>query len=196
MASATLSAETLRGASGPVVEDKQGAAAALLSPPGGELAEWLERFDTIYREAAGDVDRIPWAHRQPCPALISWLNAEAPGLIRCGARAAVVGCGLGEDACALLERGYQRGRILILTSSVLILVMGWGGLTRRWHEGVPALLGILPLGTFLFAVWLIWYGWRSRRAESAEVLALEYRFWDVRAKRKPERGEAESLRAA
>lgn len=76
---------------------------------GGGLsaAEWVDRFDAIYREASGDIDRVPWAHRQPCPALVAWLNAEAPLLVRCGGRAAVVGCGLGEDACLLRERGYD-----------------------------------------------------------------------------------------
>ncbi|HBS28563.1 MAG TPA: SAM-dependent methyltransferase [Phycisphaerales bacterium] len=78
-------------------------------PPGrgGDLDAWLDRFEAIYRDAAGDVGRIPWAHAQPCPWLITWLNAEAPNLVRAGARAAVVGCGLGQDACALLERGYE-----------------------------------------------------------------------------------------
>ncbi len=76
-------------------------------PHSSDAGDWLAHFDQIYREAAGDTSRIPWAHRQACPALISWLNAEAPSLVRCGARAAVVGCGLGEDALALLQRGYD-----------------------------------------------------------------------------------------
>ncbi|MDX2115593.1 MAG: methyltransferase domain-containing protein [Planctomycetota bacterium] len=77
--------------------------------PGGGAAcgEWAARFDAIYREAAGDMDRVPWAHRRACPSMIAWLNAEAPALVRCGARAAVVGCGLGMDAAALVERGYD-----------------------------------------------------------------------------------------
>ena len=91
------------------------AARALVEPkhpmesgaPGPSPADWIERFDSIYRDAAGDVDRVPWAHRQPCPALVTWLNTEAPLLVRCGARAAVVGCGLGMDACLLRERGYD-----------------------------------------------------------------------------------------
>lgn len=72
-----------------------------------EAREWVERFNTIYEQAAGDVSRIPWAHRQPCPSLVAWLNAEAPSLIRCGGRVAVVGCGLGEDALLLRQRGYD-----------------------------------------------------------------------------------------
>lgn len=74
---------------------------------GGEVAQWLARFEGIYQLARGDVAQIPWAHRNACPAMLTWLNAEAPAIVRPGARAAVVGCGLGEDACALRDRGYD-----------------------------------------------------------------------------------------
>lgn len=67
----------------------------------------LERFEAIYRDSDGDPARIPWAHARPCPWLVSWLNAEAPALVRAGARTAVVGCGLGNDAALLAERGYE-----------------------------------------------------------------------------------------
>lgn len=64
-------------------------------------------FDAIYREARGDRARVRWADGIPSPALVAWLNAVAPSLVRCGARVAVVGCGLGEDARALMHRGYE-----------------------------------------------------------------------------------------
>ena len=64
-------------------------------------------FEAIYGEAAGDTTRVPWAHGQPHPALVTWLNAVAPSLIRCGSRVAVVGCGLGDDAVELTHRGYD-----------------------------------------------------------------------------------------
>ncbi len=71
------------------------------------LDELIAQYESIYRDSGGDVARIPWAHRKPCPALLSWLNAEAPALVRPGARVAVTGCGLGTDARALLDRGYE-----------------------------------------------------------------------------------------
>ena len=67
----------------------------------------VDYFESIYAEAAGDVARIPWAGHRPNPALVNWLNAVAPSLIRCGARVAVVGCGLGDDAREVMCRGYE-----------------------------------------------------------------------------------------
>lgn len=64
-------------------------------------------FDQIYRDAAGDARRIAWADERPSSALVNWLNAVAPGLLRCGSRVAVVGCGLGDDVRALIDRGYD-----------------------------------------------------------------------------------------
>lgn len=68
---------------------------------------WAERFDAVYREASGDRGRVPWSHRRPSPSMVNWMNAEAPCHLRPGARIAVVGCGLGEDAVFLAERGYE-----------------------------------------------------------------------------------------
>jgi hypothetical protein len=64
-------------------------------------------FDAIYREAGGDASRVPWARSRPNPMLVSWLNAEAAGRVRPGARAVVVGCGLGDDVVELVNRGYD-----------------------------------------------------------------------------------------
>ncbi|NNF43554.1 MAG: class I SAM-dependent methyltransferase [Phycisphaerales bacterium] len=64
-------------------------------------------FETIYADARGDATQVPWADGRPHPALVTWLNAIAPSLVRCGARVAVVGCGLGDDAVELIRRGYD-----------------------------------------------------------------------------------------
>lgn len=75
--------------------------------PGGCINGALRAVETVYAQSEGDHTRVPWSHAKANPALVSWLNARAPGLIRCGSRVAVVGCGLGADAVELLERGYD-----------------------------------------------------------------------------------------
>lgn len=91
--------------------DSRGGVATVVDPRGvpvdAPLDDWVHVFEEIYRDSNGDAARIPWAHRRACPWLLSWLNVEAPSLVRPGARVAVVGCGLGEDAAALAERGYE-----------------------------------------------------------------------------------------
>ena len=64
-------------------------------------------FESIYAAAAGDAAQIKWSDGRPHPALVTWLNAIAPSITRCGARVAVVGCGLGEDAREVMRRGYD-----------------------------------------------------------------------------------------
>lgn len=71
------------------------------------LVTTLDYFESVYAEAEGDPARIPWAQRRPSPALVNWLNAVAPSMIRCGSRVAVVGCGLGDDAREVVRRGYE-----------------------------------------------------------------------------------------
>ena len=71
------------------------------------LATTIDYFESVYAEAGGDPTLIPWASCQPSPALVNWLNAVAPALVRCGSRVAVVGCGLGDDAREVIRRGYE-----------------------------------------------------------------------------------------
>lgn len=61
-------------------------------------------FETLYSEASGDPNRVPWAKLTPHPALLHWLDAQDN--LRPGQAALVVACGLGDDAEALAERGY------------------------------------------------------------------------------------------
>lgn len=92
----------------PVQRDRSGAAAAVLEPrPSSATADYVALYDEVYRAAEGDSARVPWADERANPALVSWLNAEAPGRIRPGARAVVVGAGLGDDVVELLGRGYD-----------------------------------------------------------------------------------------
>jgi SAM-dependent methyltransferase len=67
----------------------------------------IDYFESIYARAAGNPAALPWAQKGPSRALVNWLNVEAPSQVRCGARVAVVGCGLGEDAREVARRGYE-----------------------------------------------------------------------------------------
>ena len=73
---------------------------------GGLLSQVVD-FEAVYSSAQGDPSTIPWERGRPDPALVNWLNNVAPSLIRSGARVMVVGCGLGNDAQALIQRGYD-----------------------------------------------------------------------------------------
>ncbi len=65
------------------------------------------QFDDVYQSARGEAARVPWCDCRACPLLVDWLNTDAPVLVRPGSRAAVVGCGLGDDVVELAERGYD-----------------------------------------------------------------------------------------
>jgi hypothetical protein len=59
---------------------------------------------------------------------------------------------------ALLERrAWPHGRGLIWASSLLIMVLGWGAVTRLLAPDWPVLLTALPAGTALFVLWLVGY---------------------------------------
>jgi SAM-dependent methyltransferase len=67
----------------------------------GDPNGWFEEF---YARAGGDIYKVFWADLKPNPLLIDWIddNPAAPGK-----SAVIVGCGLGDDAEALAQRGYQ-----------------------------------------------------------------------------------------
>lgn len=74
-------------------------------------AEYLEKgdatgwFDALYKEAAGNNELIPWADLEPNKFLSAW--AEQVKLQGNGRTALVVGCGLGDDAKFLADRGFK-----------------------------------------------------------------------------------------
>src|SRR5207248_10722998 len=61
-------------------------------------------FDPLYTWAARDADRIPWASLFPNPNLTAWLDAHHVN--GAGRSALIVGCGLGDDAEELAQRGF------------------------------------------------------------------------------------------
>ena len=88
------------------------------------LATTVDYFESVYAEAGGDRSRIPWASRHPSTAMVNWLNAVAPSLVRCGARVAVVGCGLGDDAREVIRRGYE------------VTAFDWSPTAVEWARGL------------------------------------------------------------
>lgn len=86
---------------GPLAEPKPAAGGRCRHAPYDEF------FESIYRCAEGDPTRVPWAEPRPDPLLMQWLNRDAWSLVRPGSRAAVVGCGLGDDVAELARRGYD-----------------------------------------------------------------------------------------
>lgn len=76
-------------------------ASHMMKPKDSSLA-W---FDPLYQEAQGDPTKVPWARQVPHPELISWLKSTQWN--GAGQRALVVGCGLGDDAEALAQIGFD-----------------------------------------------------------------------------------------
>jgi len=103
-------------------------AAMIAPPPAADPAAWAAFYDEIYRDAAGDIAQIRWADGRPNPALQAWLNDQAPELVRPGASAVVVGCGLGDDARELAGRGYE-----VTAFDVSPVAIDWA---RRRHPDI------------------------------------------------------------
>lgn len=82
-------------------------------------------FEPLYAEAGGDPDAVPWARQRPDPHLVAWL--DQPGLEVDGSDVVVVGCGLGDDAALLAERGCRVTAFDVSTTAV-----GWA--RRRFPD--------------------------------------------------------------
>lgn len=67
----------------------------------GDKTGW---FEVLYQQANGDTSQIPWAKLSPHPILESFLNSIQ---IEPNKTALVIGCGLGDDAEILSQKGYQ-----------------------------------------------------------------------------------------
>ncbi len=61
-------------------------------------------FETLYAEAQGNIDAIPWADRSVNPWLLDWTKSQ---LSLQDLRVLVVGCGLGDDAEYLAGLGAK-----------------------------------------------------------------------------------------
>ena len=62
-------------------------------------------FDNIYKSARGDYREVFWADLEPSPYLIDWLKKEK--ITKSDKKACVIGCGVGDDAEALSQYGFE-----------------------------------------------------------------------------------------
>ena len=111
--------------------------------------EALAWFDRLYRDAAGDPARIPWASESVCPIVAGHLiDNTGPG------RAVVVGCGIGDDSEAVAAAGYDTVgfdvspeaiewcRRRFPESTVDYLVTDLFSLLDEWHEAFDLVVEI------------------------------------------------------
>jgi len=67
----------------------------------GDATGW---FDDLYRDSDGNPDLIPWADMEPNRFLMEWDDGRK--LVGKDRKALVVGCGLGDEAKLLADRGF------------------------------------------------------------------------------------------
>jgi SAM-dependent methyltransferase len=79
----------------------------------GDALGW---FESLYAEAQGNAERVPWADLKPNPNLTEWLDREV--IYGDGRSALVVGCGLGDDAELLAARGFRVTAFDVASSAV------------------------------------------------------------------------------
>lgn len=61
-------------------------------------------FDSIYTDARGNHENVFWADLEPSPYLLQWLK-KFPA--QKGKKAIAIGCGVGDDAEAMSQAGYE-----------------------------------------------------------------------------------------
>ena len=75
-----------------------------LSDAAKERGAPLDWFEDLYDVADKDRNLIPWSKGEPHPFLVDWLENHSE---QNTGNALVVGCGRGEDAVFLSERGWN-----------------------------------------------------------------------------------------
>jgi hypothetical protein len=65
-------------------------------------------FDRLYTQANQDATQVPWAKLTAHPYLQHWLDSQQ--INGSGKSALVIGCGLGDDAEAFANLGFQGHR--------------------------------------------------------------------------------------
>ena len=64
-------------------------------------------FDVLYQQAKNDPHKIPWAKMRSHPYFQDWLDRLTEGDITPSVSVLVIGCGLGDDAEALSNKGFN-----------------------------------------------------------------------------------------
>jgi SAM-dependent methyltransferase len=90
-----------------------------------ERGDQLGWFDAVYRDSKGSLEKIPWADLEPNRFFRSW--AEKTDLNGEGRKALVVGCGLGDDARYLFDRGFD-----VTAFDISETAIDWA---ERLHQG-------------------------------------------------------------
>ena len=67
--------------------------------------DYAGAFETIYASAKESDGKPPWAYMQAIPDLVNWAGKSS--LSGEGKKAIVVGCGMGDDADYLAQRGFE-----------------------------------------------------------------------------------------
>jgi SAM-dependent methyltransferase len=128
------------------------------------MSESERPFEEIYAEAGERLDEIPWASLVASPSLVAWLQSDAAPTPVAGARALVIGCGLGDDAEELRSRGWEttafdisptaieRCRERFPKSSVDYEVADLFDLPRAWHRAFALVVEIRTLQSLPLAV--------------------------------------------
>lgn len=96
----------------------------------GKFLDWFER---LYEHADSNPAWIPWSKGEPHPLLVDWMKNTNPS----PGTALVVGCGLGEDAMYLAERGWN-----VTAFDIAPTAVHWAS-ERYPHERIDWVVGDL-----------------------------------------------------
>jgi len=75
-------------------------------------------FDSIYSDAQGDHNAVFWADLAPSPYLLEWLENNPVGELK--KKAIAIGCGVGDDAEAMADVGYEVTAFDIAPSAITL----------------------------------------------------------------------------
>jgi SAM-dependent methyltransferase len=88
-------------------------------------------FEDIYASSDTTGRGVPWARQEPSPLLVRWLDEHRRQ--GHGARAMVVGCGLGDDAIELAARGFAVTAFDVADSAIALCRERWPTAAVDWQ---------------------------------------------------------------